>query len=99
MSRHSCGRTFGLNKITGHSESTFGVSQEGAKQRLVEGFLLDASCFVPHAQVMTFTKNIGMLLLAIFLIIYGLIAVFGFTLGVVNGIIAILAGICIILGR
>ena len=48
---------------------------------------------------MTFTKNIGMLLLAIFLIIYGLIAVFGFTLGVVNGIIAILAGICILLGR
>ena len=48
---------------------------------------------------MTFTKNIGMLLLAIFLIIYGLIAVFGFSLGVVAGIIAILAGIFILLGR
>ena len=48
---------------------------------------------------MTFTKNIGMLLLAIFLIIYGLIAVFGFNLGVVAGIIAILAGIFILLGR
>jgi hypothetical protein len=48
---------------------------------------------------MTFTKNIGMLLLAIFLIIYGLIAVLGFNLGVVAGIIAILAGIFILLGR
>ena len=49
--------------------------------------------------LMTFTKNIGMLLLAIFLIIYGLIAVLGFNLGVVAGIIAILAGIFILLGR
>jgi hypothetical protein len=48
---------------------------------------------------MTFTKNIGMLLLAIFLILYGLIAVFGFAIGVVAGIIAILAGIFILLGR
>jgi hypothetical protein len=48
---------------------------------------------------MIFTKNIGMLLLAIFLILYGLIAVLGFNLGVVAGIIAILAGIFIIIGR
>jgi hypothetical protein len=62
-------------------------------------FILDVPDSVPHAQLMTFTKNIGMLLLAIFLIIYGLIAVFGFNLGVVAGIIAILAGIFILLGR
>ena len=48
---------------------------------------------------MIFTKNIGMLLLAIFLILYGLIAVFGFAIGVVAGIVAILAGIFILLGR
>jgi hypothetical protein len=48
---------------------------------------------------MTFNKNIGMLLLAIFLILYGLIAVFGFNLGVIAGIIALVAGIFIILGR
>ena len=48
---------------------------------------------------MTFTKNIGMLLLAIFLILYGLIAVFGFAIGVVAGIVAILAGVFILLGR
>jgi hypothetical protein len=48
---------------------------------------------------MTFTRNVGMLLLAIFLILYGLIAVFGFAIGVVAGIVAILAGIFILLGR
>jgi hypothetical protein len=48
---------------------------------------------------MTFNKNIGMLLLAIFLILYGLIAVLGFNLGFIAGIIAFIAGICIILGR
>ena len=63
------------------------------------GFLLDAPCSMPQASFMTFTKNIGMLLLAIFLILYGLIAVFGFAIGVVAGIVAILAGIFILLGR
>ena len=48
---------------------------------------------------MNFNKNIGMLLLAIFLILYGLIAVFGFNFGFIPGIIALLAGIFIILGR
>ena len=48
---------------------------------------------------MNFNKNIGMLLLAIFLILYGLIAVFGFGVGIVAGIVAILAGIFILLGR
>jgi hypothetical protein len=61
--------------------------------------VLDDRCFAPHARRMTFTKNIGMLLLAIFLILYGLIAVFGFAIGVIAGIVAILAGIFILLGR
>lgn len=52
-----------------------------------------------YAQSMTFTKNIGMLLLAIYLILVGLIGIFGFYFGVIPGIIALLAGIFIILGR
>jgi hypothetical protein len=48
---------------------------------------------------MTFNKNIGMLLLAIYLILVGLIAVLGFNFGFIPGIIALLAGIFIILGR
>ena len=48
---------------------------------------------------MTFNKNIGMLLLAVYLILVGLIGVFGFYFGVIPGIIALLAGIFIILGR
>ena len=61
---------------------------------LARRFVLRASCSAHDLH-----KNIGMLLLAIFLIIYGLIAVLGFNLGVVAGIIAILAGIFILLGR
>ena len=49
-----------------------------------------------------FTKNIGMLLLAIWLILYGLIALFSLSfngLGVIMGLLAIAAGILILLGR
>jgi hypothetical protein len=48
---------------------------------------------------MTFTKNIGMLLLAVYLILVGLIGVFGFNFGFIPGIIALIGGIFIILGR
>jgi len=48
---------------------------------------------------MIVTKNIGMLLLAIYLILVGLIGVFGFHFGFITGIIALLAGIFILLGR
>ena len=48
---------------------------------------------------MTFNKNVGMLLLAVYLILVGFIGVFGFYFGLIPGIIALLAGIFIILGR
>lgn len=50
----------------------------------------------------SFTRNIGMLLLAIFLILYGLIALFGLSfalLPVIMGILALVAGIFILLQR
>jgi hypothetical protein len=49
-----------------------------------------------------FTKNIGMLLLAIWLILYGLIALFSLSfngLGIIMGLLAIAAGIFILQGR
>jgi hypothetical protein len=49
-----------------------------------------------------FTKNIGMLLLSIWLILYGLIALFSLSfngLGIIMGLLAIAAGIFILLGR
>jgi hypothetical protein len=49
-----------------------------------------------------FTKNIGMLLLSIWLILSGLIALFSFSfngLDTVMGILAIAAGIFILIGR
>jgi hypothetical protein len=49
---------------------------------------------------MRFTRNIGMLLLAIFLIAWGLAQLLGIGgLGVILAILAIAAGIFILLGR
>jgi hypothetical protein len=51
---------------------------------------------------MNITKNIGMLLLAIYLILVGLSGTFGFNLGqlsVAVPLLAIAAGVCILLGK
>ena len=49
---------------------------------------------------MNFTKNIGMLLLAIFLIIYGIMTAFQVQLPlIIPGILALLAGIFILIGK
>ncbi len=49
---------------------------------------------------MNFTKNIGMLLLAIYLILVGISALFAVGIpGILTGIIALLAGIFILIGK
>jgi hypothetical protein len=51
---------------------------------------------------MTRPKNIGMVLLAIYLIIVGLIGLFGISLGQLNFLIpllALIAGICVLIGK
>jgi hypothetical protein len=48
---------------------------------------------------MNFTKNIGMLLLAIYLIGVGLVALTGIGSGMILPIIALAAGILILLGK
>jgi len=51
---------------------------------------------------MHLTHNLGMILLAIWLILYGLIALLGLSfsgLGVIMAILAIAAGVLILLGR
>jgi len=49
---------------------------------------------------MNFTKNIGMLLLAVYLILAGLGLLFGFLIpSVLMGILAVLAGVFILIGR
>ena len=52
-----------------------------------------------HDRGMNFTKNIGMLLLAIYLIGIGIVALTGIGSGVVLPIIALCAGILILLGK
>ncbi len=49
---------------------------------------------------MNITKNLGMLLLAIYLILVGIIALFHVGIpAIVTGIVALLAGILILIGR
>jgi len=49
---------------------------------------------------MNFTKNIGMLLLAIYLILVGIMALFSIAIpGIIMGILALAAGIFILIGR
>ena len=45
------------------------------------------------------TKNIGMLLLAIYLIAVGILTLTGLGIGIITGVLARLAGIFILIGR
>jgi hypothetical protein len=45
------------------------------------------------------TKNIGMLLLAIYLIVVGIVTLTGLGIGFVAGALALVAGIFILIGR
>ncbi|PYK53069.1 MAG: hypothetical protein DME48_13085 [Verrucomicrobia bacterium] len=48
---------------------------------------------------MNITKNLGMLLLAIYLILSGLMGLIGFSLGIIMPILALAAGILILIGK
>jgi hypothetical protein len=55
---------------------------------------------LPHNEAMNITKNLGMLLLAIYLILVGITALLHFALpGVVMAILALAAGILILIGK
>jgi hypothetical protein len=53
---------------------------------------------IPNTRDMI-TKNIGMLLLAIYLIIVGIVTLTGLGIGFITGAIALVAGIFILIGR
>jgi hypothetical protein len=56
--------------------------------------------FLENKTPMNFTKNIGMLLLAIYLILVGLMSFVAIPIpAIVLGILAILAGVMILLGK
>ena len=52
-----------------------------------------------QTESMNITKNLGMLLLAIYLIISGLMGLIGFSLGILMPILALAAGILILIGK
>ena len=55
---------------------------------------------LPQQRFMNITKNLGMLLLAIYLILIGIIALFHVGIPtIVTGILALAAGILILIGR
>ena len=55
---------------------------------------------MPHNEAMNITKNLGMLLLAIYLILVGLTALLHFAFpGIVMAILALAAGILILIGK
>ena len=45
------------------------------------------------------TKNLGMLFLAIYLLLVGIVTISGMGLGSLNGIVALIAGILILIGK
>ena len=55
---------------------------------------------LPQNEVMNITKNLGMLLLAIYLILVGITALLHFALpGIVIALLALAAGILILIGK
>ena len=54
---------------------------------------------LPQERAMNITKNLGMLLLAIYLILSGLMGLIGFSLGILMPILALAAGILILIGK
>lgn len=48
---------------------------------------------------MNFQKNIGMLLLAIYLILVGLVTILGLGVGYIAGGVALVAGVFILIGK
>jgi hypothetical protein len=60
---------------------------------------LSLGLVIRNTPLMNFTKNIGMLLLAIYLILVGLVTLLGLGVGYIAGIIALLAGIFILIGK
>ena len=61
-------------------------------------FGLPPSGNIPNTRDMI-TKNIGMLLLAIYLIAVGILTLTGLGIGIITGVLALLAGIFILIGR
>ena len=67
---------------------------------VVDSFLRANASDLPQERFMNITKNLGMLLLAIYLILVGIIALFHVAIPViVTGILALVAGILILIGK
>jgi hypothetical protein len=73
------------------------VSVPGISSADVSSGLSSPSAIVDTHDMIT--KNIGMLLLAIYLIAVGILTLTGLGIGIITGVLALLAGIFILIGR
>jgi len=69
-----------------------------ARNLYATSFGLQVNRDIPNTRDMI-TKNIGMLLLAIYLIAVGILTLTGLGIGLIAGVLALLAGIFILIGR
>ena len=75
-----------------------------AKERVLCGerkdFMRASALGLAQKELMIITKNLGMLLLAIYLILVGIVALFHVGIpAIVTGILALAAGLLILIGR
>jgi hypothetical protein len=70
------------------------------KATFLEVFSVQSQPGLPQIDAMTITKNLGMLLLAIYLMLIGITVLFHVAIpAIVTGILALVAGILILIGR
>jgi hypothetical protein len=79
------------------SRGEFGALSAGWKNRQRRKICRALRRCVVHDAAMN--KNLGMLMLAIFLIVWGIFAIFGFAVPFLLGILALIAGILILIGK
>jgi hypothetical protein len=75
-----------------------GAGPMNARDVSVVSFGLPLDGNIPNTREMI-TKNIGMLLLAIYLIAVGILTLTGLGIGIISGVLALVAGIFILIGR
>jgi hypothetical protein len=78
------------------SNSTIQIQRESSLVYALSGLPTIGAITHTHHMI---TKNIGMLLLAIYLIAVGILTLTGLGIGIITGVLALVAGIFILIGR
>ena len=93
--RNPCRTTIGYNEASSPLSVGMRICRNGFLPEINRAF----SPSVRHDAPMNFNKNIGMLLLAVYLIVVGIIGLTGMGAGILLPILALVAGIFILIGK